>query len=114
MKRNYLILAIIGFILPNIFVFKVMLETGNILLWTDIPTTFNSMFANDIASAFMVDLFFIVVLFMIWSFLQARKHRIKNLWAFWLFTFAFGIAGGLPLFLYFREKQIETNEAAAR
>jgi hypothetical protein len=113
MKRNYLILAIIGVILPNIFVCKVMLETGNILLWTDIPTTFNSMFANDISTTFMIDLLFIVLLFMAWSFQQSRKHRIKNLWAFWLFTFAFGIAGGLPLFLYFRQKQLDAKEAAA-
>jgi len=73
MKKTYLILTIIGFILPNIFVAKVGLESGNILLWTDIPTTFNQMFANDIAAAFIMDLFFIVFLFMIWSYQEAQN-----------------------------------------
>jgi len=43
MKKTYLLLTMIGFIIPNIFVAKVGVETGNILLWTDIPTTFNQM-----------------------------------------------------------------------
>jgi len=107
MKKLYLILAIVGFILPNIFVLKVSIETGNILLWTDIPTTFYAMFANDIASAFMTDLFYMVVLFMIWSYQEAKQHNIPNYWYTWILTFAFGIAGGFPLFLYLKEKQLE-------
>lgn len=110
MKRTYLILTIIGFILPNIFVTKVGLETGNILLWTDIPTTFQQMFANDIPTAFMLDLFFIVGLFLFWSYREAKKYQMKQ-WGFVvLFTFAFGIASGLPLFLFFREDKIVKKE----
>ncbi|BDS11098.1 DUF2834 domain-containing protein [Aureispira anguillae] len=104
MKNLYLALAIIGFILPNIFVLKVGIETGNILLWTDIPTTLNSMFANDIASAFMTDLFYMVLLFMIWSYQEAKKYKIANYWVTWILTFLFGIAGGFPLFLYLKSK----------
>lgn len=107
MKKIYLILAIIGFVLPNIFVLKVSIETGNILLWKDIPTTFYSMFANDIASAFMTDLLYMVILFMFWSYQEAQKHQINNYWMTWIATFLFGIAGGFPLFLYFKEKQLE-------
>ena len=107
MKKTYLVLTIIGFILPNIFVAKVGLESGNILLWTDIPTTFNQMFANDIAAAFMMDLFCIVFLFLIWSYQEAQKHQLKNWWLVILFTFAFGIASGLPLFLYLREEKLK-------
>lgn len=106
MKKTYLILTIVGFILPNIFVAKVGLETGNILLWTDIPTTFNQMFANDIVAAFMIDLFFIVFLFLLWSYQEAQKYQMKNWWLVLLFTFAFGIASGLPFFLYLREKEL--------
>ena len=111
MKKTYLLLTIIGFILPNTFVAKVGIETRNILLWTDIPTTFNQMFANDIATAFIMDLFFIVFLFLIWSYKETKKYQLKNWWLIILFTFAFGIASGLPLFLYFREdKLLKNNE----
>lgn len=104
MKSIYLILAIIGFILPNIFALKVTFETGNILFYTDIPTTFAQMFANDIATAFGIDLLFTVGVFLYWSYQESRKHQIKNVGLVWILTFLFGLAGGFPLFLYWREK----------
>lgn len=110
MKRTYLLLTIIGWILPNIFVAKVSIATGNILLWTKPLETINGMFANDISTAFMLDLFFVVILFMIWTYRQVKKYQMKNLWAYWLFTFGFGIASGLPLFLYYRESYLNKDE----
>lgn len=107
MKKLYLVLSILGFIAPNIFVAKVSYETGNILLWLDPITTFFSMFANDIASAFMTDLLFVVIVFFIWSYSEAKKYEIKNLWVIWVLTMMFGIAGTFPLFLYWREKRME-------
>lgn len=107
MKNFYLVVAIIGFILPNIFVAKVSLETGNILLWTDIPATFNGMFANNIAAAFMTDLFYVVLVFLFWSYQEAKEHNIPKYWWTWILTFAFGIAGGFPLFLYLKQQAIE-------
>lgn len=104
MKNIYLALTIIGFILPNIFVAKVTYETGNVLLYSNLSETFSKMFANDISTAFIIDLLFIVVLFLVWSYNIAKKHRIKFWWLSWIFTFAFGIASGLPLFLYLKEK----------
>ncbi len=110
MKNTYLVLTIIGTILPNIFVVMESLNTGNILLYRFPVDTFNGMFANNISSAFMVDLLFIVVLFLVWSFRESKKHRIKHVMLIWVYTFAFGIAGGLPLFLFFREKSIEVKK----
>jgi hypothetical protein len=107
MKNNYLYLTIIGTILPNIFVLKESLSSGNYLLYADPIATFNGMFANNISGAFIVDLLFIVMLFLFWSYKESKKHNIKNLTWVWIYTFAFGIAGGLPLFLYIREKRKE-------
>lgn len=103
MKKIYLMLSIIGFILPNIFVLKVSIDTGNILLWYDLPTTLSQMFANSIATAFIIDLLFVVTVFFIWTFQEAKKHPVKHLWVVWLLTMLFGLAGSLPLFLYLRE-----------
>lgn len=108
MKRFYLILLIIGFILPGIFVFKVSVETGNILFYADSVTTFKMMFGNDISSAFAIDLLFIVMLFLVWTYRESKKHGMKQIWWVWIWTFAFGIASGLPLFLYLRERKLET------
>ena len=102
MKNKYLFLTIIGTILPNIFVVKESFLSGNIMLYAKPLDTFQAMFANNVSAAFMVDLLFVVLLFMWWSHNESKKLGIKSIWWIWLYTFAFGIAGGLPLFLYIK------------
>jgi len=104
MKKNYLLLAVLGFIAPNIFVAIESVETGNVLLWLDPQATLNGMFGNRIATAFIVDLLVVVVIFFFWSYTEAKKHNIKNVWVIWVLTLLFGMAGAFPLFLYVREK----------
>lgn len=109
MKKTYLYLAILGFVLPNYFVLKESLSSGNILLWTDPAATFQSMFANNITSAFSIDLFYVVALFLWLSYREARKQDIQGYGWSWLCTFTFGLAAGLPFFLYLREKTREAK-----
>jgi hypothetical protein len=109
MKKAYLGLAIIGFILPSIFVFWESLETGNILLYTNPLATINGMFANRISTIFMIELLFTVVIFFIWSYRESKLLGIKNVYPVWVFTMLLGLGGGLPLFLYFREKAINPD-----
>ncbi len=104
MKTNYALLTVIGTILPNIFVVKESIASGNYLLYTYPLETIQGMFANNISSAFITDLLFIVILFFIWSYKESKTRNIKHIYLIWMYTFAFGIAGGLPLFLYFRKK----------
>lgn len=106
-KTLYLLLAIIGFILPTIFVVIESAETGNYLLYMNPLATINGMFANRISTIFMIDLLFAVVVFFIWSFNESKRFEIRNIWHVWLLTMLLGIAGGLPYFLYLREKKIE-------
>ena len=103
MRKTYLLLAIVGTILPNIFVLLESINSGNYLLYVRPMETFKGMFANHISSAFIVDLLFIVILFLIWSYRESKRYKIKQVGLIWIYTFALGIAGGLPLFLYVRE-----------
>ena len=107
MKNIYLLLTIVGTVLPNLFVVKESLESGNFLLYRYPIDTFRDMFANNVSSAFAVDLLFVVLLFLWWSYSESKKHGIKQLPWCWLYTFALGLAGGLPLFLYFRENSLK-------
>ena len=100
----YLILAIVGFIAPNILVFQESIETGNILLYLHPMETMKGMFANRIASIFMIDLLLVVMMFFIWSY-QRGKSLGKKVYLIWVLTMLFGIAFGFPLFLYLRERQ---------
>lgn len=110
MKKTYLSLTIIGTVLPNIFVISESIASGNYLLYAHPLDTFKGMFINNISSAFITDLLFIVVLFLVWSFKESKLHGMKNTYLIWIYTFAFGIAGGLPLFLYFREKAMKKKK----
>jgi len=104
MNSLYLLLAIAGFIAPNIFVAIESIETGNWLLWLDPAATINGMFGNRISTAFVVDLLFAVLVALIWMWTEGSKRKMKNLWMFPVLTLLFGLAGTLPLFLYNREK----------
>lgn len=106
MKKTYLLLAIIGFILPNVLVAIESLETGNTLLYANPIATMAGMFANRISTIFMIDLLFAVAVFFLWSWYEAKTNNIKGTHWIWLFTMMFGLAGGFPLFLYQREKAI--------
>lgn len=103
MKKVYLTLAIVGFIAPNILVLAETLETGNILLWTDLTATFSGMFQNRISTIFMIDLLFAVLVFFYWTYNESKSIGKNKMWTTWVLTMLFGLAGGLPLFLYYRE-----------
>jgi len=109
MKNIYLILAIIGFIAPNILVSIESIETGNILLYTNPVLTIEGMFANRISSIFIIDLLFVVFVFFIWTFHDGKNSGVKRTWLVWLLTMLFGLAGGFPLYLYLKEKTIANN-----
>lgn len=105
MKNLYLVLTILGFIAPNIFVTMVSIETGNVLLYANPIATVQGMFANHISTAFIVDLLFVVMVFFVWSYIDAKKHGIKHIRIIWILTLLFGIAGTFPLYLYLKERK---------
>jgi hypothetical protein len=107
MKNLFALLAIIGFIVPNILVFNESVETGNILLWLDPQSTINGMFGNRIAAAFVTDLLCVVLAALIWIVFESKRLAMKNSWVYVVLTLLFGLAGPLPLFLYQREKVLE-------
>jgi len=104
MKTCYLILAILGFIAPSILVTIESIETGNILLYTRPLDTLRAMFANRISSIFMIDLLFTVGVFFVWSYFDSKKQHVRKFPLVWCLTMLLGLAGGFPLYLYFREK----------
>lgn len=110
-KNLFLLLAIVGFIGPNIFVALEFMESGNFLLYTNLPETFAKLFANHASTAFVVDLLLIVMLFLGWSWVDAKEKKMKTgtLIGVWVVTFAFGLAAGLPLYLYLRSAEKSTS-----
>ncbi len=108
MKNQYLSLAVIGFVIPNIYVAIESIETGNILLWLEPTATLTGMFGNRISTAFILDLLIVVLVFFYWTYRESKKHDIKNVGLIWLLTLLFGMAGTFPLFLHWRSKSMNS------
>jgi len=106
MQRVYLALAVVGFLVPNVFTFMESVETGNILFWTDPVRTITELFVNRTSTAFALDLILVVVVAFVWMTHEARRVGIPRVWRFWLLALLFGLSGTLPLFLYARERKL--------
>lgn len=106
MRSLYALLAVAGFIVPNVLVFQESIETRNILLWLDPAATLSGMFGNRIAAAFVTDLLCVVLVALVWIVIESKRLNMKNSWVYIVLTLLFGLAGPLPLFLYQREKAL--------
>ena len=99
-KNVYLILAVIGFIAPYYFFLQVRAF--------DLAALFQQFSASRILSGIAMDLLVSVIVFWYFMFTEARKLQMKNSWAYLLATLLVGLSFALPLFLYFRERRLET------
>lgn len=103
-KYLYLFLCIIGFILPYSQLIPILFngEFG-------FQFFINQLFINRVSTLFAFDLFITAIVFIIFTFNEGLKLKIKNIWIPLLFTFVVGASFGFPLFLYMREKNLEKN-----
>ena len=107
MARVYLVLAIVGFVVPNTLTLMESVETGNILFWTDPARTTSQLFANRTSAASGLDLFATAVSALVWMTHEARRVGVTKVWRFWVLALLFGLGGVLPLFFYVRERRLD-------
>jgi Terpene cyclase DEP1 len=103
-KNIYLLLAIIGFIAPYYFFLQIPAENG-----LDLPLLVQPLFANNLLRGVAMDLTVSVLVFWFFMFAEANKLQMKNAWLYLLATLLVGMSFALPLFLYFRERKLETK-----
>jgi hypothetical protein len=104
MKNIYLILAIIGFVVPYYFFLQLPAEGGS-----DLPSLIQPFFANNFMKGAAMDLTISVIVFWMYIFTEASKLQMKNPWVYLLATLLVGLSFALPLFLYFREHKLATK-----
>jgi hypothetical protein len=103
-KNIYLILSVIGFLAPYYFFLQLPGENG-----FDFPLFIQPLFANNFMKGVAMDLTVSVVVFWVFIFAEANKLHMKNSWLYLLATLLVGLSFALPLFLYFRERKLETT-----
>ena len=102
-KNIFLILAIIGFIAPYYFFLQLPAENG-----FDLPALMQPLFANNFMKGLAMDLTVSVIAFWTYVFVDGNRLQMKNLWIYPLATLLVGLSFALPLFLYVRERKLET------
>ena len=103
-KNVFLLLAIIGFIVPYYFFLQLPAEDG-----FNLPLLIQPFFANNFMRGTAMDLTISVIVFWVYAFLEASRLQMKNPWIYVLATLLVGLSFALPLFLYFRERQLEAK-----
>ena len=103
MKKNlFLILAILGLLLPYYFFFRFFSEND-----FNIALLFEQVFANHVSSAFAMDLILSVIVFWVYVFVEASRRQMKYPGLYVLASLVIGLSFALPLFLYVRERRLE-------
>jgi hypothetical protein len=103
-KNIFLVLAMIGFIVPYYFFLQMPAEDG-----LNLPALLQPFFANNFMKGAAMDLTISVIVFWAFMFAEANKLQMKNAGLYVLATLLVGLSFALPLFLYFRERKLETR-----
>jgi hypothetical protein len=99
LKTTYLVLCIVGTVLPLWQVSPWLMENGlNVSLFVD------HMFPNAVAGAFSIDVLVSTVVLWVFVLTEGSRQRVPHLWAPLAANILAGVSSGLPLFLYLRER----------
>jgi hypothetical protein len=98
------VLALIGLVVPYFFLFRFLGANG-----LSFTLLFQQLFANDISTFFAVDLVISIIVFWIYMLSEATTLQMKNWWLYILASLTVGLSFALPLFLYFRERKLESR-----
>ena len=99
----YLLLSILGAILPMISNFNFAMEYGSSF---DINQFIQLANANPAAESISRDLLIGASAVFIWIVNESRKLNMKNMWIVYLGTFLIAFAFSAPFFLFLRERRI--------
>ena len=98
MKKAYLILAILGAIVPYIFFSQFIQANG-----FDIPAFMMGLFANGAAGGFSADLLLTSFIFWLYMFVESKSRKGPAPWLFIILNLTIGLSCAFPAYLYARE-----------
>ena len=107
MQIIYLLLSVLGFVLPYSQFVPFIANNG-----LDLPLFFEQLFANRISSFFAQDLFISSIVFWVFLFKEGTRLQMKFIWIYVVLNLTIGVSFALPLFLAMRSRQLETKLTA--
>jgi hypothetical protein len=98
----YLISAVAGVIFTMYFNIQFVLEHGVFSLSTFIAENYVNNGSASIANYFII----VGLVFLVWSFQEAKCLQMRKWWLFFLVSFSVALAFTMPLFMLLRERRI--------
>jgi len=108
-KNVYLLLCVLGIVLPYLQFIPWVLENG-----LHLGLVFRQLFANRIGGFFGLDVLVSSVVLVGFVRTEGRRLGVRRLWLPILGLLTVGVSCALPLFLYLREGALEGTEATAK
>lgn len=99
--KVFIILAILGFVLPYYFFISWIYENG-----VDFQLFISDIFANKLSSLFAVDVFISAISLMAIIWYDSKKYHLKYVYIPIIGTFTIGVSFGLPIYFLIRLKAI--------
>jgi hypothetical protein len=103
-KSIYLALCVAGTVLPYSQFIPFIREHG-----LDLGVFWEQLFSNRIGGFFGMDVFVSSVALWVLVLVEGRRAGVRRLWAPIAANLAVGVSLGLPLFLYLRERRLESS-----
>lgn len=101
----YLSLAVIGTVMPCAQFLPFLQEHG-----LDVRLFIDQMFANPVSGFFALDVVVSSVVLWVFVAVDGKRVHVRHLWAPIVANLAVGVSLGLPMFLYLREKALESAQ----
>ncbi|MFB3057777.1 MAG: DUF2834 domain-containing protein [Ignavibacteriaceae bacterium] len=99
MKKLYLLLAVIGAIVPYFFFFQFFQAEG-----INLSAFVSALFVNGAAGGFTTDVLLSSFIFWLFMFKQVKESNGPKPYLFIVLNLAIGLSCALPAYLYAKEK----------
>ena len=107
MKLLYLLLAILGGVLPLSQFIPFLMTHG-----LDLRVIFTLLFSNGVSGFFGMDVIVSSVVLWLFVFSEGRRLGMRRLWIYIVCNLAVGVSLARPLFLHFRERALDVQQSA--
>jgi hypothetical protein len=102
LRHAYLALCIVGTVLPYWQLAPWVMEHR-----LDLALLGQELFATRIGAFFGLDVVVSAIVLLLFIFVEGRRVAVPRLWAPVLATLLVGVSLGFPLFLYFRQRELD-------
>ena len=96
----FLMLAVVGCVLPLIFFVRFLVAEG-----FNVSSFLRQLFDNNVSTFFAMDVVVSAVTVWVFVYVEGRRKKMKRLWLYVACTLIVGVSLALPLFLAIRERQ---------